>query len=257
MAKLSVVSTSSVNGVNNCTLRSSDNTTSSFYIGHGPSGVVNIASDSNIGFGHTNNTTYTERMRLDATSGRLLIGTPSTSSTALLQVQGNSGDSAGGAILQLRRGINNASIINNSALGSIEFGNTESTISAVIAAEADANWNTTNDYPSRLVFSTTADAAGTPTERLRINNSGAFGFAGTNFGTAGQVLVSNGASAAPSWGALPATTQPNATETVKGIIQLATAAEVLAGTDAVKAVTPKEAKDHYLAKNIALLTALP
>ena len=54
-------------------------------------------------------------------------------------------------------------------------------------------------------------------------------------------------------GAAPA----DATTTVKGIIQLATAAEVLTGTDALKAVTPKEAKDHYLAKNIALLTALP
>jgi hypothetical protein len=49
----------------------------------------------------------------------------------------------------------------------------------------------------------------------------------------------------------------DASTTVKGIIQLATAAEVLAGTDAVKAVTPKEAKDHYLAKNISLLPALP
>jgi len=52
-------------------------------------------------------------------------------------------------------------------------------------------------------------------------------------------------------------TQPDASTTAKGIIQLATAAEVLAGTDALKAVTPKEAKDHYLAKNIALLSALP
>ena len=49
----------------------------------------------------------------------------------------------------------------------------------------------------------------------------------------------------------------DASATVKGIIELATAAEVLAGTDALKAVTPKEAKDHYLAKNIALLPALP
>jgi hypothetical protein len=49
----------------------------------------------------------------------------------------------------------------------------------------------------------------------------------------------------------------DASTTAKGIIQLATAAEVLAGTDLVKAVTPKEAKDHYLAKNIALLSALP
>ena len=54
-------------------------------------------------------------------------------------------------------------------------------------------------------------------------------------------------------GATPA----DASETVKGVIQLATAAEVLAGMDALKAVTPKEAKDHYIAKNIALLAALP
>ena len=49
----------------------------------------------------------------------------------------------------------------------------------------------------------------------------------------------------------------DASTTKKGIIQLATAAEVLAGTDALKAVTPKEAKDHYLAKNVALLPLLP
>ena len=54
-------------------------------------------------------------------------------------------------------------------------------------------------------------------------------------------------------GATPA----DASETAKGVIELATAAEVLAGTDAVRAVTPKELKDHYLAKNIALLPALP
>jgi hypothetical protein len=110
-----------------------------------------------------------EAARIDS-SGRLLVGTSSTSSTALLQVQGNSSSSTGGAILQLRRGTNNVGIINNTALGSIEFSNTESTISAVIAAEADANWNTTNDYPSRLVFSTTADGGSSPTEAMRINN---------------------------------------------------------------------------------------
>jgi hypothetical protein len=54
-------------------------------------------------------------------------------------------------------------------------------------------------------------------------------------------------------GAAPA----DATTTVKGIIQLATAAEVLAGTDLTKAITPKEAKDHYIAKNISTLPALP
>ena len=40
---------------------------------------------------------------------------------------------------------------------------------------------------------------GTLTENFRISNTGAFGLVGTNYGTAGQVLTSAGANAAPSW----------------------------------------------------------
>ncbi len=36
-------------------------------------------------------------------------------------------------------------------------------------------------------------------EKFRIPSSGAFGIAGANYGTTGQVLVSNGADASPSW----------------------------------------------------------
>ena len=54
-----------------------------------------------------------------------------------------------------------------------------------------------------------------------------------------------------------AATPADASTTAKGIIQLATAAEVLGGTNALKAVTPKEANDHYLRKNVALLPLLP
>jgi len=57
----------------------------------------------------------------------------------------------------------------------------------------------TNDMPGRLVFSTTADGASSPTERLRITSAGAFGLAGANYGTSGQVLTSGGTSAAPTW----------------------------------------------------------
>jgi len=67
-------------------------------------------------------------------------------------------------------------------------------------------------------------------------------------GTAGRVVDA---------AQLKAHAPADASTAAKGIIQLATAAEVLAGTDALKAVTSKEAKDHYLAKNIALLSALP
>jgi hypothetical protein len=122
-------------------------------------------------FTGTTNGTASERARIDS-SGRLLVGTVSTSSSALFQVQGNSSSSTGDAIIQLRRGENNASILNGESLGSIQFSNSESTVSAVIEAVADANWNTTNDYPSRLVFSTTADGASSPTERMRIGSDG-------------------------------------------------------------------------------------
>jgi hypothetical protein len=37
-------------------------------------------------------------------------------------------------------------------------------------------------------------------ERMRIGNYGQLGFNGANYGTAGQVLKSNGSGAAPSWG---------------------------------------------------------
>lgn len=57
----------------------------------------------------------------------------------------------------------------------------------------------TNDMPGRLVFSTTADGASSPTERFRITNAGAWGLSGANYGTSGQVLTSNGSGSAPTW----------------------------------------------------------
>jgi hypothetical protein len=58
----------------------------------------------------------------------------------------------------------------------------------------------TNDMPGRLVFSTTDDGASSPTERVRIANTGAVGLSGANYGTAGQIIKSQGSSAAPIWG---------------------------------------------------------
>jgi hypothetical protein len=40
---------------------------------------------------------------------------------------------------------------------------------------------------------------GNATERLRVNHDGSWGLAGANYGTAGHVLTSNGAGAAPTW----------------------------------------------------------
>lgn len=135
-----------------------------------------------------------ERMRLDI-SGRLLVGTSSAVGTDGLQLKGPAGGNAAFKML----GGNTASLSANAAIAQINFtegywGGT----GAQITAEADAAQGN-GDYPTRLVFSVTADGSASPTERLRINNSGAIGLSGANFGSAGQVLVSNGSSAAPTW----------------------------------------------------------
>jgi hypothetical protein len=117
-----------------------------------------------------------------------------------------------------------------------------------LATDAEATAGTATDRavtPAQLKANVTTVAAATTTKAGIVQL--ADGVAITA-GTAGRIV-----DAAQLKAAAPA----DASTTAKGIIQLATAAEVLAGTDALKAVTPKEAKDHYLAKNIALLAALP
>jgi hypothetical protein len=74
------------------------------------------------------------------------------------------------------------------------------------------------DSPNNVYLtSTTADiAVGTTTannvfvatnatERLRITSAGAWGLGGANYGSSGYLLTSNGAGAAPTWQAAPAT----------------------------------------------------
>ena len=70
--------------------------------------------------------------------------------------------------------------------------------SATIIAAADLDHGA-GDKPGRLVFSTTADGASSPTERLRITSTGAWAIEGaSNYGTSGQVLTSNG-NDSPTW----------------------------------------------------------
>jgi hypothetical protein len=56
-------------------------------------------------------------------------------------------------------------------LGYLQFRDAASQNGAQIIAVADGNW-ATGDGPTRLVFSTTADGAASPTERMRISNDG-------------------------------------------------------------------------------------
>jgi hypothetical protein len=134
-----------------------------------------------------------ERMRLDS-SGRLLVGTSSSSSLngaqSRLQVAGPTYDEASIAIRRDSANANPPAIIfgksrgslggntvvqNNDKLGELNFtgadGTDLTTIGAQIKAEVDGTPGS-NDMPGRLVFSTTADGASSPTERMRIDGSG-------------------------------------------------------------------------------------
>ena len=76
----------------------------------------------------------------------------------------------------------NTAVSNGHILGQITFqGNdgTEFVDSANITAVVDGT-SGADDLPSRLVFSTTADGASSPTERMRITNDGAILFGTTN-----------------------------------------------------------------------------
>jgi hypothetical protein len=141
-----------------------------------------------------------ERARID-TSGRLLVGTSSarsnffnTTISPLLQIEGASSSSANsGRFISHVFGRNADSepvfafgkhrsesiggttvVQSGDYLGTVSFQGSDGTefvegasISAVVDTTPGAN-----DMPGRLVFSTTADGASSPTERMRISNSG-------------------------------------------------------------------------------------
>ena len=124
-----------------------------------------------------------EKARLDD-SGRFLVGTSSsvavdsagTTFNSELQVAGSSASvtiarSIGSGNLFLTR---NQTVNNNSSLGFIGFqgGDGTNLIQAASIQGIVDGTPGTNDMPGRLVFSTTADGASSPTERMRITNAG-------------------------------------------------------------------------------------
>jgi hypothetical protein len=116
------------------------------------------------------NTVGSERARIDS-SGRLLVGTSSAYGNNYLQVQGDAAAGTGTGAISLRRGAALGAMGSGSALGLVEFAFVDGGVGAQIAGVADGAAGT-NDYPGRLVFSTTADGASSPTERLRIRSDG-------------------------------------------------------------------------------------
>ena len=157
------------------------------------------------------------QMTLDA-DGRVLVGTDTArtnfydgAASTALQIEGAADagrlsvtrtDSGGSVLLA-----NTQAPQDGRALGIISFQGSDGTdfreVGNVVAASEGAIAPTSAS--GRIMFATTPVGSTTPQERLRINNQGAIGLAGANFGDAGQVLTSQGNAAAPQW-ATPAIT---------------------------------------------------
>ena len=120
--------------------------------------------------------TVTERGRIDS-SGRLLVGTITSPSLtdgqyAKIHLVGNTAGASGDAVLNLGRGILASSGMSaGTILGILQFTDSAGAAHATIKGVADAATGS-NDYPGRLVFSTTANSAHSPTERMRIGSNG-------------------------------------------------------------------------------------
>jgi hypothetical protein len=149
-------------------------------------------------------TASAERARIDS-SGRLLVGTSSNASNAIAVVQGIAGDATTTGVLAVRYGSTRPTSA-DVGIGAIRFESTSNTSSnyhyAQISCATDGASSSDTDLPGRLVFSTTADGASSPTERMRIKNNGQHYFytgsnvqvntAGTS-SASGAFVVTNGA----------------------------------------------------------------
>ena len=164
----------------------------------------------------------TGRLFIDS-SGRLLAGTSTartnffgTTLSAVIQTEGTGGSTGRGALSVINNDVSNnppyvllgrsgaatlgsnAVVVSGSRLGTVSFHGADGTSfieAATVAGEVDGTPGT-NDMPGRLVFSTTADGAASPTERLRITSAGNVGIGTSspwslisvgNSGTAGDV----------------------------------------------------------------------
>ena len=169
----------------------------------------------------SNSSTPTERARIDS-SGRLLVGTSSARGVSTSSNQNNRiqiadvGGSIGGLSTYYysadggtntwnfckSRGSSDGSftIVNSGdSLGAINWigadGNGFTSTAASISAAVDGTPGA-NDMPGRLVFSTTADGAASPTERMRLSANGAvripFIYTDTTATAANVVVLSDG-----------------------------------------------------------------
>jgi len=137
----------------------------------GDAAIANEGSDITFSVGSSDTVSgLNEAVRIDS-SGRLLVGTSSTSSNSTMVLQASSGDSTGPGILRIAK--NSTTPGSGDNLGIVAFTDSNHNPAGFVIGQRDGGtWTSGSSHPGRLVFSTTADGASSPTERMRITNKG-------------------------------------------------------------------------------------
>jgi hypothetical protein len=153
-------------------LQITDGSLSNFYIAPGYDGgagtTIGVGGGEYLAFNGAPFTT--ERMRIDS-SGRLLVGTASSSAVVTALLQGNSSGSTSWGALNLARGTTSPN--NGQSLGEISFSDSGHVAAGLIACQRDAGtWTSGTSQPTRLVFSTTPDGDNSPDPRMTITSGG-------------------------------------------------------------------------------------
>jgi len=115
----------------------------------------------------------TERLRVDS-SGRLLVGGGSTTTTCTALFQGRSDGATNSANLRLSKGSYTPGTTDS--LGIISFGDKGIQPAAQIQVSRDSGtWSTNSRTPGAMLFFTAPDSASAASERLRITSAGKIG----------------------------------------------------------------------------------
>ena len=146
-------------------------------------------TNTSIGFPSNNKvqfaTSGSPRMTLDS-SGRVLIGTTGApagtdAQYSRLVIRGNTQSASSVAYLSLGNGNTTSDTGTNENLGILTFNDNDNDAgeyARIIGASDGANG--TDDYPGKLIFSTTSDGGSAPTERMRITATGRMGLGTQN-----------------------------------------------------------------------------
>jgi hypothetical protein len=195
---------------------------------------------------HIWSTNNIERARIDS-SGRLLVGTSTYDGNARAVIQGNTSDGLAGAV-DIQRG--DASPASGSLIGTIRFRDTTAgALYASIECGADAG-TAAADKPGRLVFSTTADGASSPTERMRIGNDGQLSIGVNSVGAFARASLLASTTSGSHYGV-----HVNSTNTTNGAVLVEfTAVTTEVGnitTNGTSSVSYNTTSDYRLKENIA------